>query len=166
MQKKASSSFAISGTGDSRTIISKRSLSSDKETRDSSVEYFFSNPGDLFYIPTSQQKVVNISNLPAELQELHQSKAINSLDSHAEQQRKFIEELLYEDETLSNTLHGADPPHYRTDSVEFHWAPASFSKDHNKTLSQDFHNKHSEHIRKQHSSYEAFVVNTPPGFGM
>mmetsp|Transcript_7372 Transcript_7372/g.7229 ORF Transcript_7372/g.7229 Transcript_7372/m.7229 type:complete len:705 (-) Transcript_7372:36-2150(-) len=168
VQKRASGSFAVSGNGDSRTIISKKSISSDVDTRDSasSMEYFLSNPSDLFYIPDSQPKVINVSNLPPELQDNMQQQA---LEGHAEQQRKFIEELLYEDENISNTLHGVDPPHYRTDSVEYHWSPmfsSQMGETHkNKTLSQDFNGQLNEYTRKHHSSYEGFGFCPPPGFG-
>lgn len=127
----------------------------------------FSNP-NLFYINNeSQQKVVNISNLPPELQHNnYQFADISRLEGHAEQQRRFIESLLMEDENISNTLHGIDPPHYRTDSVEYNPGVTSHIgsfEGHSKTLSEDFQGQVPEHTRK-FQSFGGFSISPPPGF--
>jgi hypothetical protein len=131
-----------------------------------------------FYMHQPVQKVVNVSNLPAELSMRQPMECINEFEGEDDNQRKYIETLLCEDEDLSTTLHGSNPLHYRTDSVEYHSSHPSFgvrdwghlgsveipTASHSKAQSEDWNERMTAEHRQNRSCFDTFGIGPPPGF--
>lgn len=115
-----------------------------------------------------RQKIIKVSNLPAEV----------SNNSHRESEPDRDERFqnfysLFNDgsQDLSTSLQGLDPPHYRTDSVQYHSNKPSISRfetnTHTRATSEHLTEESEvKHSRQTHSWFDPFEQKPPPGFGI
>jgi hypothetical protein len=138
--------------------------------------HFHQHSGSMFYSLNPLEKVIKTSDLPEEFLGSHS----NTLSGVSEHEDGTGMPLSSEEEaSISTALHGFDPPHYRTESVEYHSANPSIGKHdwkrigqvhllepifHVKTSSEDLEQGLPEYNQDSGSYTPVFHINPPPGF--
>ena len=141
-----------------------------------SSNHFHQHSGSTFYSLNPLEKVVKTSDLPEEFLGSH-SNTLSGVSEHED--GTGLPMSSEEDTSISTALHGFDPPHYRTESVEYHSNNPSIGRHdwkrigqaqtlepifHVKTSSEDMEPGWQGHNRETGSYTPVFHINPPPGF--